>query len=95
MGMWLVTRPLQPVLPTVSTLALALRAGLDSRRGNVYGVCMFKQIVLAMVLCSTAFAQGKAKPAPKAEQAPVTHIDASTPDAPSSEFPDVVKKGKL
>jgi hypothetical protein len=61
---------------------------------------MFKQIVLALVLCSTAFAQGKSKPAPKVGASPTsepapTHIDASTPDAPSSEFPDVVKKGKL
>ena len=90
--MWLVAGPVRPAKRAANP-ACAPRVALDSNRGNVYGVCMFKQMVLAMVLCSTAFAQGKTKPVPK-EPAP-THIDASTPDAPSSEFPDVVKKGKL
>jgi hypothetical protein len=59
-------------------------------------------LALSLTLAGSAHASGKQTKTAKADksskadkaQAPVV-LDLSAPDAPTSEFPDVVKKGSL
>ena len=58
-------------------------------------------LAISLTLAGSAHAAGKPaktakvdKKSDKAPQAPVV-LDMSAPDAPTSEFPDVIKKGSL